>query len=352
MALHHQIRLLAEKMGPRIFGDAAEFRAAMDDYLGEDAMSSGEMNLLVDAIRLDAYDNLERLLTSGAPMEAAIISAGDTLSEKRGGDNPSRCRWAVACLGFATGRIDDITLSRYPYTRSSETPSTGAPTYMPPATPETAAAPQPLPQPAPQPPSRQRSWTWLFAAAAVLALMLGTAGLVVALDNDGNDTASETVVTTTVPMTGGTSPEPEPEASGHEHDDPVDPEEVAANYMALGMLENGIDVGTVCHHVVKRGGDVERIGCFDEEQEINMTLARYEDEAGLDATREHILAQCVTPGGILSHRVVNEVVRVYWDDTETLVSARLVAPAEHEEEIDEFLHTIEVPAGECLGHDE
>ena len=54
MDLHEQLRELVAHQGPSVAESAEGFRAALDDYLGEDEATTGQLNLLVDAVRLGA----------------------------------------------------------------------------------------------------------------------------------------------------------------------------------------------------------------------------------------------------------------------------------------------------------
>ena len=45
---------LGLRLGRDIFDDAEGFRGAVDDFLDEDAATTGDINLLVDAVRLGA----------------------------------------------------------------------------------------------------------------------------------------------------------------------------------------------------------------------------------------------------------------------------------------------------------
>ena len=332
MALHHQIRLLAAAMGPRIFSDSQEFRAAMDDYFGEDSMSSGEMSLLVDAVRYDAYTQMMRILDGGAPPEAAIIAAGDTLADKRGQDNPQRCRWAVACLGFAANRIDDTTLSRFPYSKTTDAPAT-----YPVAVPQTSMPPGPSnpgsvgPPVYTNPPPKKRSWNWVLAAAAVLAIALAAAAFALVLQDDDGDTPT-------------TQPVADPE---HEHGELVDAKEVRADFAALGEFD--LELLELCHPTSAPTGET-RLGCFN--GAIDMTLITYENEEALAFGRVRLPTEppvCHIDTGVFSARdfTTRELVRVYWDDTESLVAARITAEDHHVDEVDAFLVETGDPGESC-----
>ena len=55
MELHESLYALGRSQGRELFNDADSFRGALDDYLDEDSASTGDINLLVDAVRLGAF---------------------------------------------------------------------------------------------------------------------------------------------------------------------------------------------------------------------------------------------------------------------------------------------------------
>ena len=349
MDLQHKIRLLVRTMGPRLLEDSSEFRAAMDDYLEQDDMSSGEMNLLIDAVRLDAYAQLVHLLSSGAAPDAAIITAGDALSEKRGGDNPAGCRWACACLGFAANRIDETTLSRFPYTRSFPVPVTHAPPTAVTHIPGPVVGPVAETGPPFQQQATKRSWMWLFAVAAVLAVALGAAALALELDDDGTPPA--TAAPTTMPMATPTNDSTEPtEPADHHDDEGAAPGEVTTEYAVLGDFAAVIDPA-ICHPVSVLGGQAERLGCFDQEdnQEFDLYLTHYTDLAALQAARGRLPAElrCQMATGVFFGAVRNETVRMYWDSTEELVSARIQGAEHHLEDIHAAFESLGISIEPC-----
>lgn len=107
MALHDSLRDLVSARGPGVFDSAEEFRGILDDFLAEDEASLGELNLLVDAVRLGALRRVLDVLDHGAAPEAAIREAGAALARDRGTDDPTRSCWALASLAYALGKVDD-----------------------------------------------------------------------------------------------------------------------------------------------------------------------------------------------------------------------------------------------------
>lgn len=107
MALHDSLRDLVAVRGPGVVDEAEEFRGVLDDFLAEDEASLGELNLLVDAVRLGALRRVLDVLAHGAAPEAAVREAGAALARDRGTDDPTRSCWALASLCFALGKVDD-----------------------------------------------------------------------------------------------------------------------------------------------------------------------------------------------------------------------------------------------------
>lgn len=143
MALHDSLRELVAARGAAVVDDATELRGALDDFLGEDEATIGELNLLVDAVRLGGLDRLLTMLDNGAAPAAAVAEAGAALARDRGSDDSRRAGWAVAALGFALGRLDAGVVER--------SLPTAAPVDPKPATPPPPPPPPPTPQPSPDP---------------------------------------------------------------------------------------------------------------------------------------------------------------------------------------------------------
>ena len=103
--LHEQLRSLVSQHGTGIVDTAEQFRGALDDYLTEEDATQGELNLLVDSVRLGGVERLLAMLDNGADPDAAVREAGGELARDRSSDE-QRSRWAIAAMGYALGRID------------------------------------------------------------------------------------------------------------------------------------------------------------------------------------------------------------------------------------------------------
>jgi len=122
MELHESLAELVAAVGPQVLDDADGLRAALDDYLDEGAASTGDINLLVDAVRLGAYTWMMSTIASGGEGAKAVEAAGVLLARDRGSRDLDTARWACAVLGFAMGKVGDADVRRY-RTRSMEVPS-------------------------------------------------------------------------------------------------------------------------------------------------------------------------------------------------------------------------------------
>lgn len=151
--LHEQLRSLVSQHGAGIAENAEQFRAALDDYLTEADAGQGELNLLVDAVRLGGVERLRAMLDNGADPVAAVRVAGGELARDRSSDE-QRSRWAVAAMGYALGRIDGAIVrsqlegdaTRLPYGATA------------PAAPPSPPAPGPVQTPPYQPPAQSPAW--------------------------------------------------------------------------------------------------------------------------------------------------------------------------------------------------
>jgi hypothetical protein len=204
--LHQHLRDLVARQGPDVVEGPEVFRAALDDFLTEDEATTGELNLLVDAVRLGAIRRMLSILDQGADPAAAVREAGDALARDRGTDDTARSRWAVAALGFALGRLSEDHLRPGPAPEPAP-PPTPPPTPAP--APPTAEVPHPGPStlghpapeqstwdhatPPPPPPlppvPRRRIWPVVVAVVVLLLVAGGVVGWL--LYDDGPDGSAE-----------------------------------------------------------------------------------------------------------------------------------------------------------------
>ena len=218
--LHEQLRNLVSQHGARIAENAEQFRAALDDYLTEADASQGELNLLVDAVRLGGVERLLAMLDNGADPDAAVREAGGALARDRSSDE-QRSRWAVAAMGYALGRVGDEIVrgqlggeaTRLPYgatAPAAPTPPVQSPVQSPPYQPPVQSPVQspawPTPSPQPSQPSHQpayaapprKSRTGLFLGLFIAGVAVATLAIVLVIvapwedsSNGGNDDATD-----------------------------------------------------------------------------------------------------------------------------------------------------------------
>ena len=113
MELHESLYALGEAFGSQVFDDPDSFRGALDDFLDEGAASTGDINLLADAVRLGAFRRMRQMLASGATPMAAVDAAGELLARERGSADVAGSRWACAVLGYATGDLSGAEVRQY-----------------------------------------------------------------------------------------------------------------------------------------------------------------------------------------------------------------------------------------------
>ncbi|GAA3539824.1 hypothetical protein [Nocardioides daeguensis] len=224
MDLHDVLRELVTDHGAGILDDATGFRGVLDDVLAEDQATTGDINLLVDAVRFGVLHPLGEMIDGGADPARAVEEAGARLARDRGGDDQAASSWAAAVLGYAVGKVPAAVVLRYRSSRPASgqlpPPTTGpAAPYAPPATawpppPTTAATPTPAPAapppyqqpyaapasypPAPggyappagfgtPPPSKKKRGAGLWVAAAVAGVVVVGGGIAGAIALSGDD---------------------------------------------------------------------------------------------------------------------------------------------------------------------
>jgi hypothetical protein len=199
MDLHRHLRDLVTRQGSSVVDTAEVFRAALDDYLTEDEATTGELNLLVDAVRLGGVHRLVTLVENGADQAAAVHEADDAFARDRGTDDRARCRWAVAVVGYALGRVDEAVVRE----NEADSPGPSVVPTIPPPSPGTEALPRTFPEtevvasvPAPPPsapPPRRRAGRTLLVALLVAVIVAGAvlAGIWLGNRDDPEQTADD-----------------------------------------------------------------------------------------------------------------------------------------------------------------
>ena len=220
--LHEQLRSLVSQHGTGIVDTAEQFRGALDDYLTEQDATQGELNLLVDAVRLGGVERLLAMLDNGADPDAAVREAGGELARDRSSDE-QRSRWAIAAMGYALGRIDAVVVraqlegdvTRLPYGATSpaaQRPPVQSPPYQPPVQSPPYQAP-PAQSPAHQPPVQSPAWPTPHYASAPTPPKKSRTGLIVGLVSAGVVVVAIAVVLALV--TSGDDPEEKADDDGN-----------------------------------------------------------------------------------------------------------------------------------------
>ncbi|TWG92319.1 hypothetical protein L615_007100000050 [Nocardioides sp. J9] len=191
MELHDAIRSVVVEHGDSMLSDATGFRGVLDDVLEERQATTGDINLLVDAVRFDVLSPLVAMIDSGADVSRAVEEAGARLARERGGADQGAASWASAVLGYAVGKVPEALVLRYRSARPSG--HLPPPTAAPPAGPTPSQASggwQPGPGFAPTPPGKKGKGPVVWAAAAVAGVVVVggiIAGVVVATSGGGKE---------------------------------------------------------------------------------------------------------------------------------------------------------------------
>ncbi|GAA3543855.1 hypothetical protein [Nocardioides daeguensis] len=187
METHHELAALVARLGPAVLEDPLDLRAAFDDRAPTGRTTDGQVNLLVDAIRLGVLARVLAQLGDGAQPGRALDAQARRLAELRGGTDVDAARWALAALLFALGRVNEaevVVRAPAPPLTLVPIPPAATPTVVPDAGTALAAPLLPL-----QPPDvRDRSgpnWALAVLLALVLAFVAGL-GLVAVLVSRGD----------------------------------------------------------------------------------------------------------------------------------------------------------------------
>ena len=357
MELHENLYALGLRLGREVFDDPDSFRGALDDFLDEDSATTGDINLLVDAVRLGAFASMTSMLGSGAQVTAAVEEAGSRLARDRGSADVAGAQWACAVLGFAIGKVSDAEVRRYrtqhatpqppsqplpptqfpgqqpppgpvPPTQYPAAPVTGGPPPgtgpLPTAQPTYAASSPPPPQSWPghsglPPEPKRKAWPLVVATVVAIALIAGgIVALIVTRDDDdvqsgngnGTDKESETV-----------------------DELPTDISAVTERYSGLAD-----DVGAAvdeCEAADPIDGATEVLSCTFSDGTLELTT--YESSEDLESSRSSNTG--TDPATRLSRSDVGVVygvdsdsavaladeTSIYWDSNEGLQSGRFVA---------------------------
>jgi hypothetical protein len=142
MELHEAIRDVVTRHGDAMLSDATGFRGVLDDVLEEDQATTGEINLLADAVRFEVLPAIRSLISGGADPSRAVDEAGARLARERGGDDLVSSSWAAAVLGYAVGAVPEAVVLKH---RSQRGPGQLPPPTAAPAPPARPPVQSPLP---------------------------------------------------------------------------------------------------------------------------------------------------------------------------------------------------------------
>jgi hypothetical protein len=356
MELHENLYALGLRLGREVFEDPDTFRGALDDFLDEESATTGDINLLVDAVRLGAFSSMTSMLGSGAQVSAAVEEAGNRLARDRGSADVAGAQWACAVLGFAIGKVDDPEVRRYRTQhaipqRSQQQPPTQFPDPPAPQAQQPGMAPtqrpgvpdhsgQPYPQTGPGvmpyrpatippptpwqqgPPAKKRkTWPIVVGAAAAVAVIAGGVVAVIATQDDDDIRGG-----------GGGGGEKSPTVT----EVPVDLESVQERYSGLAAdISAGLDE---CEAGGTDTGTSEVLECGFSNGTLTLTTfetiedleSHRESNTGTDAGTRYSLTDAGAIYSVDSGSAVSSSGEssLYWDSSEALQSGTYVASSE------------------------
>ena len=375
MELHESLYALGKSQGRELFNDADSLRGALDDYLDEDSASTGDINLLVDAVRLGAFQSMNTMLDSGATSDRAVAEAGARLARDRGSADVGGAQWALAVLGYAIGKVSDEQVRRYrtQHVSAPRPPQPGgAPTALPPSPqagpavppvgqrpadsgPQQTApvwpssggqassgAPAPSPvgagsggvpsyappggysSPVPTPPRKRSPLVGILVGLVALIVVVGVVVVVIAVNQGGGSGGSDG------PSAGGTS----------KAVDSVDtsPDAINTRYQSVSTaIATGAAITSCKPADALAAGETEKIDCDTENGHLELTT--YGSEQGIDQSRTRVvdykdegqLSDPVDSGYFYLYDPSNaddptrKTPELYWDSKSGLQTALLTA---------------------------
>jgi hypothetical protein len=359
VSVHEQLRVLVRRYGPGVLHSGEDLRGVLDDFFAEGEVTAGELNLLVDAVRLQAFSRLEMLLAQGADPRSAVEAAGQGLAQERSGD-PRTAAWACAALGFAVGRVPEAVVLSYVGTGrprgphpsgppgplsghpgAARPPSPGAPPTV--APPPTSPPWQQPTHPPPQPPRPNRRGLVAGIAAAVVLVLVAVVVVVVLTRGDGDPAADDDPTSSredTDSAGPGDDPSDDPsDDAGDDADDdvpapgtPVSRTELATTFASLGSTV-GADVDA-CELLAAEPGATERVRCRYGHLRVVYTTyadadafteARAEREAALEALDAETAESRISDRAAYLLAATADTTWLYWDAAEGLQSGYVSA---------------------------
>lgn len=107
MALHHQLRAIAEQSGLLVLHDGDRLRAALSGHPDAPSWSPHDVERLVETARWGGLPRLTEAVNHGLDARTAIETTGAAIAGDSDSPDVAGTRWALAVLAFAAGHLPD-----------------------------------------------------------------------------------------------------------------------------------------------------------------------------------------------------------------------------------------------------
>jgi len=194
MTVQQELARMIEATGSSVLDDADALRAALDDFLPEDALTLGELNLIIDAVRLGAWRRVVDQMSAGADASTVIRHQAAQLARDRGTAEVDGARWALWILTLASGHLvagPPVARPSSGSSRARDEPTREGTIDDVATVPNLVTTPLPQPVPLTVPAPRRRRGLLVGVPLAILVLVAGVALGLAVRAHDGTSGAED-----------------------------------------------------------------------------------------------------------------------------------------------------------------
>lgn len=123
MALHHELRAIAEQTGVQVLHDSDSLRHALAGHPESDRWPAQEVELLLETVRWGGLPRLTDAVNRGVDPRSAIGTTGAMIARDRNSPEVAGTQSALAALAFAAGHLPESEVTYWtPQRKRSKAP--------------------------------------------------------------------------------------------------------------------------------------------------------------------------------------------------------------------------------------